>query len=112
MHEDFSFNLFSGPEKGRFFGTDVTRPRARAEEDARSVHLLIGIMPAVSSGMRGRLSVSIHVAGRPRLPPALLSVRQHSSASAQTAGTCAALHPTRSRRAGSGQVSWAATRPC
>src|SRR4030088_1774759 len=38
-----------------FCGTDVTRPRARAEEDARSVHLLIGSMPAVSSGMRGRL---------------------------------------------------------
>ena len=58
--------------------------------------------------MRGRLSVSIHVAGRPRLPPALLSVWLHSSALAQTTGTCAALHPTRSSRAGSGQVSWAA----
>ena len=100
--------------KRPFFATftDVTRPRARAEEDARSVHLLIGSMPAVSSGMRGRLSVSIHGAGRPRLPPALLSVRLHLSALVQTAGTCAALRPTRSSRAGSGQVSWAATRPC
>jgi hypothetical protein len=112
IREDFSFNLFGGPEKGRFSGTDATRPRARAEEDARSVHLLIGSMPAVSSGMRRRLSVSIHVAGRPRLPPALFSVRLHLSASAQTAGTCAALRPTRSSRAGSGRMSWAAIGPC
>jgi hypothetical protein len=64
MNDDFSLNLFCGPEKGRLRGTDVTRTRARAEEDVRSVHLLIGSMPAVSSGMRGWLSEWIHVQGR------------------------------------------------
>ena len=112
MNDDFSLNLFCGPEKGRLRGTDVTRTRARAEEDVRSVHLLIGSMPAVSSGMRGWLSEWIHVAGRSILPPASLSVLLQSSASAQTVGTCAALRPTRSSRAGSGRVSLAATRPC
>jgi|HubBroStandDraft_6_1064221.scaffolds.fasta_scaffold746300_1 hypothetical protein len=87
MNDDFSLNLFCGPEKGRLRGTDVTRTRARAEEDVRSVHLLIGSMPAVSSGMRGWLSEWIHVAGRSILPPASLSVLLQSSASAQTVGT-------------------------
>src|SRR3981081_2322647 len=107
MHEDFSFNLFSGPEKGRFFAAQTLH-----DQELGPKKMLEVSTPAVSSGMRGRLSVSIHVAGRPRLPPALLSVRLHSSALAQTAGTCGALHPTRSSRAGSGQVNWAATRPC
>ena len=78
-----------------FCSADVTRSRARADVK-RSKCPPSDWQHACSLFRNVRtVSVSIHVAGRPRLPPALLSVRLHSSSSAQTAGTCAALQSRR-----------------